>query len=135
VRSFKPATRELLQQRMKQLTAGICAGNDCEFEWWYDHRFPPTINSPEEAKAAAAASISMLGDENFNAEAEPSTGSEDFGYMLEAKPGCYVFIGNGSSDGGCLLHNPHYDFNDDIIPIGASYWVRLVEQELMAQAY
>jgi len=133
VRSFKPATRDMLQQRMKQLTAGICAGNDCEFEWWYDHRFPPTINSPEESKAAAAAAMSMLGDENFNADAEPSTGSEDFGYMLEEKPGCYVFIGNGSSDGGCLLHNPHYDFNDDIIPIGASYWVRLVEQELMVQ--
>jgi metal-dependent amidase/aminoacylase/carboxypeptidase family protein len=132
VRSFKPTTRELLQTRMKQLTAGICAGNDCEFEWWYDHRFPPTINSTEETKAAGTAAAGFLGDANFNSDVDPSTGSEDFGYMLEEKPGCYIFIGNGSSDGGCLLHNPHYDFNDDIIPIGASYWVELVEQELTA---
>lgn len=130
VRSFRPETRALLQERMKQLTAGICAGNDCEFEWWYEHRFPPTVNSAAETKAAAAASAALIGDANVNAEVEPSTGSEDFGYMLEEKPGCYVFIGNGSSDGGCLLHNPHYDFNDEIIPLGASYWVGLVEQEL-----
>jgi hippurate hydrolase len=130
VRSFKPATRDLLRERMKQLTAAICSGNDCDFEWWYDHRFPPTINSIDETKAAGVAAASLLGDVNFNSEVEPSTGSEDFGFMLEEKPGCYVFIGNGSSDGGCLLHNPHYDFNDEIIPIGASYWVRLVEQEL-----
>ena len=130
VRSFKPATRELLRERMKQLTAGICAGNDCEFEWWYDHRFPPTVNSGLETDAAAAACCAILGDQNFNGDVEPSTGSEDFGYMLEEKPGCYLFIGNGSADGGCLLHNPRYDFNDEIIPIGASYWVELVEQQL-----
>jgi amidohydrolase len=130
VRSFKPQTRELLRERMKQLTAGICAGNDCEFEWWYDHRFPPTVNAAAETDAAAAACRAILGDQNFNGDVEPSTGSEDFGYMLEEKPGCYVFIGNGSADGGCLLHNPRYDFNDEIIPIGASYWVELVEQQL-----
>jgi amidohydrolase len=133
VRSFKPATREMLAERMQQLTAGICSGNDCEYQWWYEHRFPPTINAAPETKSAAAAAIALIGDANFNHEVEPSTGSEDFGYMLEEKPGCYVLIGNGSSDGGCLLHNPHYDFNDDIIPLGASYWVGLVEQELMVQ--
>ncbi len=130
VRSFKPATRELLQHRMKQLTASICEGNDCEFEWWYDHRFPPTINSTAETLAAGRAASELLGQPNFNSDIDPSTGSEDFGYMLEEKPGCYIFIGNGPSDGDCLLHNPKYDFNDEIIPIGASYWVGLVEQEL-----
>ena len=130
VRSFKPATRELLQQRMKRLTASICEGNECTFEWWYDHRFPPTINSAAETSAAGRAAAGLLGDVNFSDNVDPSTGSEDFGYMLEEKPGCYIFIGNGSSDGGCLLHNPNYDFNDEIIPIGASYWVELVEQEL-----
>jgi len=130
VRSFRPATREMLAERMKQITEGICRGNHCEFEWWYDRRFPPTINSAAETSAAAQASKSLVGESNFNGEVEPSTGSEDFGYMLEEKPGCYIFIGNGASDGGCLLHNPHYDFNDEIIPIGASYWVELVEQEL-----
>ena len=130
VRSFKPATRELLRERMKQITAGICSGNDCEFEWWYDHRFPPTVNSSLETDAVSKACRSLLGTANYNDDVDPSTGSEDFGYMLEAKPGCYAFIGNGSADGGCLLHNPRYDFNDEIIPIGASYWVQLVEQEL-----
>ncbi len=130
VRSFKPATRELLQHRMKQITASICEGNDCEFEWWYDHRFPPTINSTAETLAAGRAASELLGQPNFNSDIDPSTGSEDFGYMLEEKPGCYIFIGNGPSDGDCLLHNPKYDFNDEIIPIGASYWVGLVEQEL-----
>ena len=130
VRSFKPATRELLQHRMKQITASICEGNDCEFEWWYDHRFPPTINSTAETLAAGRAASELLGQPNFNSDIDPSTGSEDFGYMLEEKPGCYIFIGNGPSDGDCLLHNPKYEFNDEIIPIGASYWVGLVEQEL-----
>lgn len=130
VRSFRPATRELLRERMKQITAGICSGNDCEFEWWYDHRFPPTVNSSLETDAVSKACRSLLGDANYDDSVEPSTGSEDFGYMLEEKPGCYIFIGNGSTDGGCLLHNPRYDFNDEIIPIGASYWVELVEQEL-----
>ncbi|HCU91089.1 MAG TPA: amidohydrolase [Gammaproteobacteria bacterium] len=130
VRSFKPATRELLQHRMKQLTASICDGNNCEFEWWYDHRFPPTINSPTETLAAGRAASELLGQSNFDSDVDPSTGSEDFGYMLEEKPGCYIFIGNGPSEGDCLLHNPRYDFNDEIIPIGASYWVELVKQEL-----
>lgn len=130
VRSFRPATRDLLAARMRQITEGLCAGNDCEFKWWYERRFPPTINSEKETHAAAAASRALLGEHNFNSDVEPSTGSEDFGFMLEEKPGCYAFIGNGSSNGGCLLHNPHYDFNDEIIPIGASYWVQLVEQEL-----
>ncbi len=130
VRTFRPATRDLVKKRMRQIADGLCAGNDCELDWWYEHRFPPTINSATETDAAARAAKSLLGDANFNNDVEPSTGSEDFGYMLEEMPGCYVFIGNGSSNGGCLLHNPHYDFNDEIIPIGASYWVELVEQEL-----
>ena len=132
VRSFKPETRAMLQERMKQLSAGICSGNDCDYEWWYEHRFPPTVNSEQETRAAAAAATALVGDVNFDHEVEPSTGSEDFGYLLEEKPGCYILIGNGSSDNDRLLHNPHYDFNDEIIPIGASYWVGLVEQELAA---
>ena len=123
----------MIAERMQQLIVGICSGNKCEYEWWYDHRFPPTINSATEMKAAAAASTALIGAANFNGDVEPSTGSEDFGYMLEEKPGCYMLIGNGPSDGDCLLHNPHYDFNDEIIPLGASYWVGLVEQELQAR--
>ena len=130
VRSFQPVVRDMIENRMQQLARVICEGNDCEFEWHYEKRFPATVNSPPETEAAAKAAISLLGDINFSKEVEPSTGSEDFGYMLEEKPGCYLFIGNGTTSGDCLLHNPHYDFNDEIIPIGASYWVALVKQEL-----
>ena len=79
---------------------------------------------------AAKAAISICGAQNVNTNVEMVTGSEDFGYMLEEKPGCYAFIGNGPGDGGCLLHSPHFDFNDEVIPVGASYWVELVNQVL-----
>jgi len=74
----------------------------------------------------------MVGAENV-VPVPPVMGSEDFAFMLRAKAGCYVFIGNGSGEGGCMLHNPHYDFNDQILPLGASYWTKLVQHTLAAQ--
>jgi len=76
----------------------------------------------------------LLGEENIIRNPTPSMGGEDFSYMLEARPGCYVWlgIGPGKGEGGCMLHSSHYDFNDDVLPIGASYWVKLVENELPA---
>ena len=130
VRCFSQSVRATIESRMRQLAEGLCAAHGCRLEWWYEKRFPPTVNSPEETQTAARAAQAVVGHEQVNTEVEPVTGSEDFGYMLEAKPGCYVFIGNGPGSGGCLLHSPTFDFNDDIIPIGASYWVRLVEQVL-----
>ena len=129
-RSFKPAVREMLQRRMKEILDGICAAHGCTNEWWYEERFPPTVNTEKETHMAAAAGAAILGAEHVDTAAEPCTGSEDFGYMLAVKPGCYAWIGNGPGDNGCLLHSPHFDFNDDIIPIGASYWVTLVQQIL-----
>jgi len=130
VRTFSTDTKKLIKSRMEKIAIGICEAHDCEVEWWYDERFPPTVNSDEETDVAAKAAISICGTENVNTNVEMVTGSEDFGYMLEEKPGCYAFIGNGPGDGGCLLHSPHFDFNDEIIPIGASYWVELVSQVL-----
>ena len=130
VRCFSQSVRATIESRMRQLAEGLCAAHGCRLEWWYEKRFPPTVNSPEETQIAARAAQAVVGHEQVNTEVEPVTGSEDFGYMLEAKPGCYAFIGNGPGSGGCLLHSPTFDFNDDIIPIGASYWVRLVEQVL-----
>ena len=130
VRCFSQSVRATIESRMRQLAEGLCAAHGCRLEWWYEKRFPPTVNSPEETQTAARAAQAVVGHEQVNTEVEPVTGSEDFGYMLEAKPGCYAFIGNGPGSGGCLLHSPTFDFNDDIIPIGASYWVRLVEQVL-----
>jgi hippurate hydrolase len=76
---------------------------------------------------AARVAAGLVGDARVDAAAEPVLGSEDFAYMLERKPGCYVFIGNGAGEGSCMIHNPGYDFNDEILAIGASYWVRLAE--------
>jgi amidohydrolase len=133
VRCFSNDIRALIKRRMQQLAEGLCQANGCELTWWYDERFPPTVNSAHETDLAAAAAIAVCGEANVNTNVEMVTGSEDFGYMLEEKPGCYAFIGNGPGDGGCLLHSPHFDFNDDIIPIGASYWVRLVH-DLLARS-
>ena len=130
IRTFKPAVRDMIESRMQEVARGICDAHGADFAWWHDRRFPPTINSPLETENSIRAACQLLGAEHVNPEVEPSTGSEDFGYMLEEKPGCYAFIGNGPGEGGCLLHSPHYDFNDQVIPIGASYWVQLVQQEL-----
>lgn len=134
VRCFDPEVRTMIKVRMEEIGNGLCAGNNCNLEWWYDYRFPPTVNSENEMHIAASVARTVLGEENVNSDVEPVTGSEDFGYMLEAKPGCYAFIGNGPGDGGCLLHSPHFDFNDEIIAIGASYWVELVSDVLDSQA-
>ena len=75
----------------------------------------------------------MVGRENVLYDLQPTMGAEDFSFMLNAKPGCYVWIGNGPGDGGCMLHNPKYDFNDEVLPIGSSYWVQLVEHVLAGQ--
>jgi len=80
---------------------------------------------------AIKAAQAVVGIDKVNLNPLPSMGSEDFAFMLQEKPGCYVWLGNGSSEGGCLLHNPHYDFNDQILTVGASYWVKLVEQVLV----
>ncbi len=130
VRCFSQSVRATLEARMKQLADGLCAAHGCRLEWWYAQRFPPTVNSAEETAIAARAAAAVVGEARVDTAVEPVTGSEDFGYMLEAKPGCYAFIGNGPGTGGCLLHSPTFDFNDDVIPIGASYWVTLVEQVL-----
>jgi len=72
----------------------------------------------------------VVGADNVERDPTPSMGAEDFAFMLEARPGAYVWVGNGPTEGGCLLHNAAYDFNDDVLPIGASYWARLVERAL-----
>lgn len=130
VRTFSLEVRDQIERRMQEIADGICKAHGCRYEWMYEHRFPPTVNSDAETEMAARAAIAVCGEEHVNPDVEQVMGSEDFGYMLLEKPGCYAFIGNGPGDGGCLLHSPHFDFNDEIIPIGASYWVRLVHDVL-----
>jgi hippurate hydrolase len=137
VRTFTLEVLDLIEQRMKQIADNLSAafGVSCEFE--FERNYPPTINSEREAGFARRVMADIVGEENV-LDQEPTMGAEDFSYMLQAKPGVYCFIGNGDGlhremghgGGPCMLHNPSYDFNDELIPLGASYWVKLAERWL-----
>ena len=137
VRTFTIEVLDMIEQRMRDLALHTSAafGTQCDFE--FVRNYPPTINSAKEADFARKVMASIVGEENVLAQ-EPTMGAEDFAYMLQAKPGCYSFIANGDGahremghgGGPCMLHNPSYDFNDALLPLGATYWVRLAEQWL-----
>ena len=134
-RSFSEPVQDLIEARMGQLVAGICQAHGAEHEFIYDRVFWATINSEKETQSAGKAAVALLGQEQVDLACRPKSISEDFSSMLRVKDGCYVFLGNGiDSVGGCMLHNPHYDFNDDVLETGAAYWVTLVQQELAADA-
>jgi len=131
-RAFKPAVRDMVERRMKEVVEGIAAAHGATAAYTYKRNYPPTVNHERETEIAARAAVSVVGEANVDRNPMPTMGGEDFAFMLEQKPGCYIFIGNGPSEGGRVLHSPHYDFNDEILPIGASYWATLVEQVLPA---
>ena len=134
VRTFTLDTLDLIERRMREISEHTAAafGASCNFE--FHRNYPSTINHAAETAFAQGVMASVVGSENVLAQ-EPTMGAEDFAYMLQAKPGCYCFIGNGDGThrdaghglGPCMLHNPNYDFNDELIPLGATYWVRLAE--------
>ena len=134
VRTFSVEVLDMIEARMRQIAEHTCAafGLSCEFEFF--RNYPPTVNSAKEAEFARAVMASIVGPDNV-LQQEPTMGAEDFSFMLQVKPGCYNFIANGDGShrdmdhggGPCMLHNPSYDFNDDLIPLGATYWVRLAE--------
>jgi hippurate hydrolase len=128
VRTFQPEIGEMVEARMRRIAESTAAAYGASVACRYERRYPPTINSPEETELAAAALAEIVGEGNVRRDVPPNMGSEDFAFMLQAKPGSYIWIGNGEK--GASLHNPGYDFNDEILPIGASYWARLVERTL-----
>jgi amidohydrolase len=130
VRAFSATVQSRIEARLAALCRGIGDAHEVRIDMTYRRGYPPTINTPEEAALCARVAAGLVGAEQVELDARPSMGAEDFAFFLERKPGCYVWIGNGPGEGGCTLHNPHYDFNDDIIPVGAAYWVRLVETHL-----
>jgi hippurate hydrolase len=133
VRAFDPGVRDLLERRIHELAAGQAASYGATVAVEYQRRYPVLHNHAQETAFCAQVIRDWRGDEGFVEGSEPVTGSEDFAFFLEKVPGCYVFIGNGEgSDGGCMVHNPGYDFNDAVLPVGASYWVRLAESFLKA---
>jgi len=131
VRTFKAETRDATEARLQQIAEGICAANGATAQFTYHRGYPATVNHTEQTQIALRAAGAVVGEDNLIRDPIPIMSSEDFSFMLLARPGCFVFIGNGvGEEGGCMVHNPHYDFSDDILPIGASYWATLVEQEL-----
>ncbi|MDB5778921.1 MAG: amidohydrolase [Polaromonas sp.] len=140
VRTFTIEVLDLIEARMKQIAEHLCAAHDAQCEFEFVRNYPPTVNSAAEADFARQVMVSIVGEQNVQPQ-EPTMGAEDFAYMLQAKPGAYCFIGNGDGShreighggGPCVIHNPSYDFNDELIPLGATYWVRLAEAWL-AQA-
>lgn len=130
-RALATDVQDMIESRMRQIVAGICSAHGLTFTFEYNRLYPVLINTPEETAKSARAAIAVSGENNVQMNMPPSMGSEDFAWMLQKKPGSYIRIGNGEGQqGGCAVHNPNYDFNDDALPWGASYWSTLVEQEL-----
>ena len=134
VRAFKPDVRDALEAGMKRICEGVAAAHGASVDFKFKRGYPPLINWPEQTEIAARVLVEMVGAERVHRRFPPTMGAEDFAFMLQAKPGCYVFMGNGQGAGipGCMLHNPGYDFNDEALPVGSSYWVKLVEHCLAA---
>ncbi|WP_299844041.1 M20 aminoacylase family protein [uncultured Paracoccus sp.] len=125
VRTFEPHVREMVERRMAEICAGQGAAYDVTAELDYQRGYPATVNDPRETDFAVAVAREVSGANGVIAESGREMGAEDFSYMLEKRPGCYLFIGQGEGPG---VHNPGYDFNDEIAPVGASFFARLVER-------
>jgi hippurate hydrolase len=130
VRSFQPETRDLAERRLREIATKTAEALGASAEVIYARGYPATVNSVQGAAFAAQVGKRMFGAENVITEHEPTMGGEDFSFMLQERPGAYVFLGQGGAQGGCLLHNPNYDFNDEVIPLGAGYLAALVEEAL-----
>jgi hippurate hydrolase len=135
IRTFTTPVLDLIEARLREISAGTAQAFDCAVEIEFLRNYPPLINHRQETQFAQEIIKKHFGIAHFIQDIEPTMGSEDFAFMLEKVPGCYVFIGNGDGThrdaghgmGPCHLHNPSYDFNDQLLPIGASYWVHLTQ--------
>jgi hippurate hydrolase len=130
VRTFTPEMRELAERRIKEIATAVAQGLGGSAEVEYRRGYPSTVNTEKEARFAARVGEKVFGKGNVVTDGEPTMGGEDFSFMLQAKPGAYVFLGQGGPQGGCFLHNPGYDFNDEVIPLGATYLAALAEESL-----
>lgn len=129
-RAFSVQVQDLIESRMRLQVTNICEAFGAQGELDYRRIYPSTINDPAHAKICASVTAGFVGDDNVQLDLAPSMGAEDFSFMLQQRPGAYIWIGNGTSEGGQGLHNPYYDFNDDILPLGAQYWIALAMSQL-----
>ena len=138
VRTFTTPVLDLIEERMREIAVHTAAAFGAEVEFHFKRNYPPLVNHAKETAFAVEVMKSVVGADKVNANVEPTMGAEDFAFFLQEKAGCYIFIGNGDGehrDGGhglgpCVLHNGSYDFNDNLLPIGASFWVKLAEASL-----
>lgn len=134
VRTFSREVLCLIEERMRVIASATASAHGCSIDFEFIRQSPATVNDPVQTAFAAGIMKQIVGSENVNENIEPTMGAEDFSFMLEQLPGCYAFIGNGNGEhrenghglGPCMLHNPSYDFNDELLPLGATYWVKLV---------
>ena len=129
LRTLKNATRELACDRIREVAAGIAAAHRCTANVTLTTGYPVTENDPDKTKVAQAVASEIVGAANVDTRMVPSMGAEDFSFMLLERPGAFIFVGNGDTAG---LHHPKYDFNDEILPVGMSYWARLIETAMPA---
>lgn len=130
VRSFRPELQDALEAGLARICTGIETTHRVRIELHYERGYPPTINAAEPSIICREVARQVVGGDHVLTNLKPSMGAEDFAYLSRVVPGCYVWLGNGPGEGGCMLHSPHYDFNDTIIATGIRYWVRLVEKTL-----
>jgi len=134
VRTFSVAMQDHVEAQMGRIVDHVAQAHGANAEFIFDRRYPPTVNHETETEIARSVAAGLVGADNVVTDGLPQLGGEDFSFMLMEKPGAYIFIGNGVGpgvgEGGCMVHNPHYDFNDAIIPLGVAYWTRLVSRLL-----
>jgi hippurate hydrolase len=132
VRTFRPEVQEMMVAGIRRIVDGIAAAFDVAIEIDYQYGYPATVNHAEQAETAARVAEAVVGAGNVQRDVEPSLGGEDFAYLLNARPGAYLFLGQAGGASGAMIHNPHYDFNDEVLPLGASLLASLVESQLKA---
>ncbi|MEA2731203.1 MAG: hypothetical protein QOF70_5678 [Acetobacteraceae bacterium] len=133
-RSYKPKVRDLMEKRLTELAHAQAAAFDCTAEVVYERRYPPLITHAEPTAISVTAASALVGADKVETDCPPFTGSEDFSFMLQTRPGGFIMIGNGTAPDGSVhhVHTPDYDFNDQILTLGSAYWIQLVRTELGA---
>jgi hippurate hydrolase len=138
VRTLSAKVLDAIEKQMEEVAVNTAAAFGAEVEFRFRRNYPPLVNHSESTRFAVEVMKAVVGADKVDDKTEPSMAAEDFAYFLQAKPGCYIFIGNGEGDhrdgghglGPCVLHNGSYDFNDNLLPVGASFWVKLAEASL-----
>ena len=130
MRTFKKATQDMIEQRLDELVTSIARGFGATATLKFERVYPATINTEKESEFARDVAIDLVGEDNVVWNLDPSMGAEDFSFMLQEKPGCYLRLGQGGAESGCFLHNTRYDFNDEVIPLGAGLLAALAERSM-----